>query len=286
MNAKRWAREWVPPGAVRLARSALAHLRPAPWEYVPGGWPASRASGWGAESIVATQSEKWAEFVRAAGGNGPLGVSHEARRPGNRDYAAHNTVMAFAYVLALVARSKARVSVLDWGGGLGHYYVLSRALVPDLELEYHCRDLPTLCAKGRELLPEVRFHEDPESCMGRRYDLVLASSSLQYSEDWRDTVGRLVRMTGSHLYVTRTPVVRHAPSFVVVQRPHEVGYHTEYPGWFLNRQELLQGVEALGMERVREFLIDERPFVHNAPEQGEYRGFLWRPAGRAGAARA
>jgi len=179
-----------------------------------------------------------------------------------------------------------RLSVLDWGGGLGHYYVLARALVPDLDLEYHCRDLPAMCAKGRELLPEVRFHESDESCMGRRYDLVLASSSLQYSEDWRGTAGRLAQMTESYLYITRTPVVRRAASFVVVQRPHGLGYDTEYPGWFLNLQELLTGVQALGMELVREFLIDERPFVRNAPEQGEYRGFLWRLMGRVEAPRA
>jgi putative methyltransferase (TIGR04325 family) len=194
--------------------------------------------------------------------------------------------MAFAYVLTLAARSRTRLSILDWGGGLGHYYVLARALVPDLELDYHCKDLPLLCAKGRELLPAVHFHESAESCMGRRHDLVMASSSLQYSEDWRVTVGRLVRMTGSYLYITRTPVVRRAASFVVVQRPHGLGYDTEYPGWFLNMQELLTSAQTLDMELVREFLIDERPFVHNAPEQGEYRGFLWRPMGRVEAPRA
>ena len=33
-------------------------------------------------------------------------------------------------------------------------------------------------------------------------------------------------------------VVRH-PSFVVVQKPHHFGYYTQYPSWFLNREELL-----------------------------------------------
>jgi putative methyltransferase (TIGR04325 family) len=194
--------------------------------------------------------------------------------------------MAFGYVLTLAARLKTRLSVLDWGGGLGHYYVLARTLEPDLELDYHCMDLPLMCAKGRELVPEIRFHDNVESCMGRRYDFVLSSSSLQYSEDWRDTVERLVQMTGSYLYITRIPVVRRTASFVVVQRPHDSGYDTEYPGWFLNQQELLTCVQALGMELVRELLIDERPFVHNAPEQGEYRGFLWRPMSRGEAPRA
>jgi len=63
----------------------------------------------------------------------------------------------------------------------------------------------------------------------------------------------------------------------VVDRPHDLGYQTEYLGWFFNQREFLDTFQSLGMELVREFLIEEHPFVHRAPEQGEYRGFLWRP---------
>ena len=112
---------------------------------------------------------------------------------------------------------------------------------------------------------------------------MLSSSSLHYSENWRDVAAQLAGMTGSYLYITRIPMVRHVPSFVVLQRPYGVGYRTEYLGWFLNRDELLDALQVRGMELVREFLIEERPFVHRAPEQGEYQGFLWRPAsGRNG----
>jgi hypothetical protein len=34
---------------------------------------------------------------------------------------AHNFVMTFGYVLARTAQSQKRVSVLDWGGGVGQY---------------------------------------------------------------------------------------------------------------------------------------------------------------------
>ena len=68
-----------------------------------------------------------------------------------------------------------------------------------------------------------------------------------------------------------------AASFVVVQRPYVHGYDTEYPGWFLNRAEFLAAADGLGMRLVREFLIQERPFVPDAPEQADYRGFLFEP---------
>jgi hypothetical protein len=48
----------------------------------------------------------------------------------------------------------------------------------------------------------------------------------------------------------------------------------------LNREEFLTYMSTLEMELIREFLIHERSSVHKAPEQGEYRGFLFRPRRR------
>ena len=113
---------------------------------------------------------------------------------------------------------------------------------------------------------------------------MLSSSSLQYIEDWRKTASRLAGATSSYLFVTRLPIVHHEASFVVVQRAHRYGYGTEYLGWHLNRQEFLDHMERERMSLVREFLIQEMPHVRRAPEQGEQRGFLFRPAGGAPAA--
>ncbi|MFC2105498.1 methyltransferase, TIGR04325 family [Candidatus Bipolaricaulota bacterium] len=226
-----------------------------------------------------TQQAEWPQFLRSANRTDPLGVAHEALVPSNRGYSAHNTIMAYGYVLALAARKKDRISLLDWGGGIGHYYILSRALLPEVEIDYHCKDVPLLCQGGRELFPEARFYNDARTCFERTYDLVLASSSLQYSEDWPGTVTQLASVSRSYLYVTRLPIVRRAASFVVIQRPYQYGYKTEYLSWVLNRQEFLNYMDSLGMTLVREFQIQERPFVHRAPEQGESRGFLFRPRG-------
>src|SRR5262249_44788363 len=152
--------------------------------------------------------------------------------------AAQSLIVAFAYVLARAAHGRDRISLLDWGGGIGHYYAIARAVLPEIELDYHCRDLPLLAARGRALLPQARFHDD-DSCLERRYDLVVASSSLQYGEDWRGTLAGLARATSDFLYVTRVPLAVQVPSFVVIQRAQRHGYGTEYLGWVLNRDELL-----------------------------------------------
>ncbi len=258
-------------------------------EYVPEGWQTKhlQIKGWNVESVPMRIKANWPLFLHTVESRGPLTVAHplwnadRAPTPGAGDYAWHNTAMAYAYVLALAARRLNRLSLLDWGGGTGHYYILSKALIPDVEFDYHCKDVPLLCQYGRELLPEAIFYEDEEVCLKRSYDLVLASASLQYCHDWKGTVSRLASVSRSYLYVTRIPIVRHAASFVVVQRMYSHGYQTEFLSWFLNREEFLNHMASLQMELVREFLINEWIYAHKAPEDGECRGFLFRPAPKA-----
>jgi hypothetical protein len=104
----------------------------------------------------------------------------------------------------------------------------------------------------------------------------MASGSLHYSRDWRAAFASLAAASDGWLYITRLPMVRKAPSFVVVQRPYMHGYDTEYCGWFLNYSEVLEHSSHLGLELVREFLVPESPFVENAPERCQYGGFLFK----------
>jgi putative methyltransferase (TIGR04325 family) len=285
MTLRRVARQVLPPFLTNaLVRMMRGGGREAPeWEYVPGGWhPRESSAGWNVESVVQTQRAKWDRFVAligATGGTSPLAVYHEAATLTNDSLTAHNTFLTWGYVLArAAARDPAgdRLSILDWGSGLGHYFIVSRALLPDVTLDYHARDLPLLCAAGRELLPEVTFHDTDADALGaHRYDLILASGSLHYHEAWRDILRGFAAASRRYVYVTRLPIVQRAPSFVVVQRPHAVGYQTEYQGWFFNREEFLTGAREAGLRLVREFLVDERPYAHGAPEQCEFRGFLF-----------
>jgi putative methyltransferase (TIGR04325 family) len=251
---------------------------PAPeWEYVPEGWQRA-AGGWDVEAIAAAYRAKWPAYLAADEGTGPLGVDQEvpAGTPEPRDDAAmQQAVLAFGYALALAESGRGQVSLLDWGGGPGHYAVLARALLPGARVEYHSRDLPALTALGRELLPGDSFHDD-DACLDRTYDLVLASSSLQYARDWRAALQRLAGATGRYALVTRLPVARTAPSFVVLQRAHAYGYETEYLGWAINVDELLETARAAGLELVRELLVPAWLTAAGAPETPTgHAGFLF-----------
>jgi putative methyltransferase (TIGR04325 family) len=171
--------------------------------------------------------------------------------------------------------------VLDWGGGLGHYAVLARAVLPEVGLDWHCREVPSVARAGASVNPDVQFHVD-DACLDRTYDLVLASSSLQYEQDWRALLGRLGRAASGRLLVTRLPIALGSRSFVVLQRAAAYGYETEYLGWVVSRDELLEEASHAGLELERELLLDAWLSAAGAPEDPiGHRGFVFRPRGAA-----
>ena len=202
------------------------------------------------EEVAQTYAERWPAFRSAVSGAQPLGVVHEFPLGGemsNHSLVAHNAALTLAYVLARTARATGSVSVLDWGGGLGHQEAIARAVLPEISFDWHIRELPAVCREGRRVSPSVTFHEGDE-CLERSFDLVLASSSFQYAEDWRAHLRRLCGATRDSLLITRLPLVDCEPSFVVLQRAQAYGYATEYLGWVFNRAELLEDASAVGLQ--------------------------------------
>ena len=168
--------------------------------------------------------------------------------------------------------------VSGFGGGGGGHYFLSKDLLPEVELDYHIRELPLLCQKGRECLPEITWHDHDGEWFKKDYDLVMASGSLQYIENWQETTQKFVSATGSFLFITRLAVVYQHPSFVTLQRVPLFNLVEKF--WCFNYQELMNCLLPR-MKLVREFLIDDYPIkAQNAPESAPMQGFLFRPTSK------
>lgn len=88
----------------------------------------------------------------------------------------------------LVVRSPSDgpVKILDFGGGMGIGYVhLAQAVTAPSNIAYHVIDNATVCSEGRRLLAEQRnvtFDEHLPPA-GEVFDIVYASSSIQYVDD-------------------------------------------------------------------------------------------------------
>lgn len=276
---RRILKQIVPPLGVEIAQALRDRLGTPPVEYLEA-WPAE-TRGWNVESIAAMHDRNWPGYLASLLGIAPLGgvtAAGSGRNVDPWDIINHNNVVSFAAVLGMAAQGRAELSFLDWGGGVGHYGALAQTLMPGLKLDYHCQDMPVFCEVGRRHMPQAHFWSEPDACFARRYDLVFAGSSLWYMPDWQGMLAKLAGATTRYLFVSRMIFVDRVPSFVAIQRPGTAhGYATEYPMWILNRGEFMDAARAAGLEPVREFLIGHGPRIHRAPEEGAFRGFLFRP---------
>ncbi|HOQ42809.1 MAG TPA: hypothetical protein PLG94_16230 [Smithellaceae bacterium] len=232
----------------------------------------SREPGWNQMGEVSPSITRWAAFERNLAGANPLGFYHEYHDTAVvRDVHFHNLHMTFAYVLALAAQRRSPISVLDWGGGLGHYFRMARAVCPDVELDYHCKDLPIMVAAGKSINPEIVWHTD-DGCLSRRYDLVMLGASLQCMPDWRTALPRIAASAQDILLLTRIPVVRSGPSYVAVLRDGDMNqYHQHFA-----EREVLDLVESAGLSVFRELVIGHTLDVKGAPEPCDFRGWIFR----------
>jgi putative methyltransferase (TIGR04325 family) len=268
-TTKRIVKELAPPVLVRMGRALrnrfLQQDLPE-WEYVAKTWSEAEskrpARGWNQESVRDAYQQQWKELqAHVSDGTFFHGDSHK-----------HSTLLVFAYSLALAAQRKDGISLLDWGGNFGAYNLFSRAFLPNVRIEYHCKDVPVLTQVGQQLHPDAHFHTD-ESCLSRQYDFVLVSGSLQYSSDWSNALKLLAGATLGHLLVTRSCIVERGASYVCLQR----AYDTECIGWCINREELLESLVGTGLHLLHEFQLSDAPIVPvGAPEGFHIRGFLFR----------
>ena len=161
------------------------------------------------------------------------------------------------------------MSILDWGGGFGLLSLVVAEMFPDLEVDFHVREVPLVAQAGRDAMPQVHFWDD-DTCLDRTFDLVNASSSLQYAARWEDTLTNL-GSAGRFLLLSRLPVTSDPRSFVVRQR----AYGTSYDGWVISHPALLETAGSAGLTLDREFIEGWSVAVSGAPGDNEHRAFLF-----------
>lgn len=281
---RRLALDLAPPLAIKTIYQLQRRLKgwPVEWQVLPGGFEQARRDakikGWNEQPVMevyARDLEATRERLRAGI---PLGL-RELDAPARFDEVFnHNFAQTWGWVLGRAAGQSAELSVLDWGGALGHFWVWAQALRPDLKLDYTVKEMPLFAEPIARLLPEISFCGDADAAFSRRYDLVLASGSMHYEEDWRTLLTRLLGAAQKFAFLTRIPMTTTGPAFVYVQRPYAYGYDTEYPSWCLNRDEFLAEVEKCGWQIEREVVTGERIEIVGAPEVVQYRGYLLRPS--------
>jgi putative methyltransferase (TIGR04325 family) len=191
-------------------------------------------------------------------------------------HAPEHYIVPVAVLAAQRARDGLPVRLLDFGGGLGvNFFTVASALPPSSRFAWHVVDTPLNCAAGRELFvdePRCQFHSSPPN---DDYDLVLASSVLQYIPEWGNALTKLSNRNASYLCLTRLPMTT-GPTFAARQQiaftsgPHAGKSAGATPHWFFSREELIARLAANGYGLSYEhFISDYRPYLsHLAPPTG------------------
>ncbi len=237
----------------------------------------SQDIAWSHESIVSTQKRKWPALKHALESDPvALSINHEAPQSGwGDDVFFQHQILCFGHALALASSGRSRVSWLDYGGGLGQYYLYAKALFPKLTQDYTCFDLPAFCEAGNQLNPKGSYFSNKEKTLLKKYDFIFAGSSLWYDDNWTNLLGQLASCASPYLMVARQLIIEKGPGFVALQRPAKYGYLTEYRCWILNRHEFLNKAKINGLELVQEYILGDGPYIHKATEPSQFRAFLF-----------
>jgi putative methyltransferase (TIGR04325 family) len=129
---------------------------------------------------------------------------------------------------------KRPLRVVDFGGAAGgHFFSLASAQVELVE-SWTVVETPEMVRQAQDVLcvPKLRF-VDSLSAVERRPDFVLASSSLQYVDDFENYYSKLLDLDAQYFCLDRTPMWPGSKTQTYLQRVFrndgQWQYETSYP---------------------------------------------------------
>jgi putative methyltransferase (TIGR04325 family) len=154
------------------------------------------------------------------------------------------------------------LKVLDFGGAMGaHFHNLERHW-PWCRLEWTVCETTAVAAAAtaqfdcdRPNGSHMRFSDQAESILKAGTDLVFASCSLQYIEDWPAML-RLFQ-AAPWLLLDRVPLVDHPTDLIAIQVVPASYTDTRYPGWKFSATTWPQHLHQAGFEPVLRWLVPE-----------------------------
>jgi putative methyltransferase (TIGR04325 family) len=179
------------------------------------------------------------------------------------DYSLRQRNALLPIVAATLLSWKSRVSILDFGGSLGTaFIILSHAIGKDIgRVDYRVVEVDGICCVGRELFaeaPRPTFQSALPSA--ETFDIVQASSTLQYVEDWRNAIGRLSAYRAPFL-VLGDLLIGDFTSYVTLQNY----YDSRIRSWFINADDFIGEVKRHGYQLALRSECDSRILGSDGP---------------------
>ena len=188
---------------------------------------------------VSTHYEVISEWMPSKEGTGTFDFD-VAKRPVDAEL---NVPIVRDNLEALTLINAPEVKLLDFGCGNGHYQSILSACAHTAKWNYTGVDLrPAFVQWCRQTYPEVQFETVEKGgalpFADNEFDVVLASSVLQYTENPELILAELSRVTQQYVLVSRLPTWKYQDSQIVMQRLHSAWGEEQYPLHVFNRYRL------------------------------------------------
>jgi putative methyltransferase (TIGR04325 family) len=179
-----------------------------------------------------------------------------------------------AGLLRAGAASHSRLSVLDFGGGLGSGYFQCRkflSVINDLRWSIVDQPAQVACGKAEFANTQLRFYRTIDECLETEEpNVLLLSSIIQYLREPYAFLQKTLRREIPFIIVERTAFSRSGRDRLTVQHVPAWIYSASYPAWFLSEPAFLR-VLAERYELVCDYVSNEE--LHPHGELATFKGF-------------
>jgi putative methyltransferase (TIGR04325 family) len=116
--------------------------------------------------------------------------------------AGMRTIFPFA-----LGQFQEKIHVLDFGGGGGNHYIEAKAAMPTKSFIWNVletKEMVKQCMAKRSSGNELFFIDKISDLIPEDIDLIIANSSLQYTEDPISRLRELIEVNSKYIWITRT----------------------------------------------------------------------------------
>jgi len=135
------------------------------------------------------------------------------------DFSALRTIIGVS--IAGLEINKKELNVLDFGGGGGYHYFISKLILNDnIKLNWNVVETKSIVDISNTISnSELHFFKSiQDASMGiEKFDLIIASSSIQYCINQQNILRELIGLNSNNIFITRTPFTLNLPTVNSIQ---------------------------------------------------------------------
>ena len=193
---------------------------------------------------------RWVEASEAKA----LELQGTAKNQGTVPAAVSYNASLLPFMAAVIAGELGKVTILDFGGGLGLDYLRVISAIPDSHsVRCHIVENSSICEAGERIFADdsrVEFHTSiPEDL--QTVNIVHLGSSLHYINDWRAAVQKLTDYRPQYVLFTDL-IAGDIPTYVTGQNY----YGSTIPCWFFNIDEIVDALSDAGFNLIFKSIFD------------------------------